>query len=183
MRRFALAVQTKGAAPFPPGGAQAPGQPPVPAAPSQDPAQDAQDANEEVQTHEWAGDLIENPDEASDPAEAFALFKGQEGEEAWLDRADDGTLTGWVRDADGSIYRYSDTDAWAVDVDDAGMARTDPGAEDTEEQDPDAEEEDAEPTPDDESAETDPAAGGGQQQSFFGNVQGKRLVLRALRTS
>ncbi|MFB7890266.1 hypothetical protein ACFCZ3_19670 [Cellulosimicrobium cellulans] len=74
--------------------------------------------------HEWAGDLYEN-DDVSDPAAAFASFSGVEGEQAWLDRHDDGTLVGWVRDADGSVYRYTDADAWAIDVQDAGMERTD----------------------------------------------------------
>lgn len=85
-----------------------------------DPAQDATDALEEVAQHEWAGDLYEEGDQ-SDPAEAFARFRGASGESAWLDRAPDGTLTGWIQDADGSIYRYTDADAFAVDVDHAEM--------------------------------------------------------------
>ena len=80
---------------------------------------------------EWAGDLFDG--EPSDPEQAFARFKGENDEEAWLDRAPDGTLTGWVRDMDGKVYRYSDVDAWAVDVDDAGMTRDD---EDSEENEP-----------------------------------------------
>lgn len=36
----------------------------------------------------------------TDPANAFAAYKGAAGEEAWLDQAPDGTLTGWVRDTD-----------------------------------------------------------------------------------
>jgi hypothetical protein len=76
---------------------------------------------EEVAEHEWAGDLYTEPD-VSDPGAAFASFSGDNGEQAWLDRADDGTLTGWVRDADGqSVSRYSDVDAWAIDVDQAAM--------------------------------------------------------------
>jgi hypothetical protein len=39
-------------------------------------------------------------------------------------KAEDGTLTGWVRDETGQVWRYSDTDAWAIDVDDAGMTQT-----------------------------------------------------------
>ena len=95
---------------------------PDPATPT-DPAE-GQGA-EETPT-EWAGDLYDQGDE-SDPAQAFAVFTGGAGLEGWLDRADDGTLTGWVRDPDGSVYRYSDVDAWAIDVRDAGMNRTDPG--------------------------------------------------------
>ena len=76
--------------------------------------------------HEWAGDIYESGDE-SDPAQAFAQFAGQEGETAWLDKTDDGTLTGWVRDADGTVFRYSDADAWHIDVDQAGMTRSDAG--------------------------------------------------------
>lgn len=111
--RFAL--QVKAAPPPPPGGAP-------PAAPSTG-APAAEPSLEDVESHEWAGDLYEEGDE-TDPAQAFAGFAGQEGEEAWLDRSEDGTLTGWVRDADGSTYRYSDPHAWATDVDDAGMTRT-----------------------------------------------------------
>ncbi|MER7759456.1 hypothetical protein [Streptomyces sp. NPDC097619] len=71
----------------------------------------------------WAGDLYDEGDE-SDPAAAFAAFSGQSGEQAWLDKAEDGTLTGWLRDETGQVYRYADPDAWAIDVDDAGMAQT-----------------------------------------------------------
>ncbi|RSS97245.1 hypothetical protein EF903_01610 [Streptomyces sp. WAC05292] len=71
----------------------------------------------------WAGDLYDEGDE-TDPAQAFAAFSGQEGEQAWLDKAEDGTLTGWVRDETGQVWRYSDPDAWAIDVDDAAMAQT-----------------------------------------------------------
>ncbi|WP_404949154.1 hypothetical protein HFP70_35820 [Streptomyces sp. ARC14] len=71
----------------------------------------------------WAGDVYDEGDE-SDPAEAYAGFSGQNGEQAWLDKAEDGTLTGWVRDETGQVWRYSDPDAWAIDVDDAGMTQT-----------------------------------------------------------
>lgn len=71
---------------------------------------------------QWAGDLDETGDQ-SDPAQAFRSFTGANGEQAWLDRAPDGTLTGWVKDTDGSVYRYTDADAWAIDVDDAHMTR------------------------------------------------------------
>ncbi|MER7937927.1 MULTISPECIES: hypothetical protein [unclassified Streptomyces] len=71
----------------------------------------------------WAGDLYDDGDE-SDPAQAYAAFSGPTGEQAWLDKAEDGTLTGWVRDETGQVYRYADPDAWAIDVDDAGMSQT-----------------------------------------------------------
>jgi hypothetical protein len=60
----------------------------------------------------------------TDPAQAYASFSGPAGEQAWLDKAEDGMLTGWVRDETGQVWRYSDPDAWAIDVDDAGMAQT-----------------------------------------------------------
>lgn len=69
----------------------------------------------------WAGDLYEEGDQ-SDPVDAFAAFTGGEGQTAWLDRAADGTLTGWVQDGD-SVYRYTDPQAWATDVDGASMSR------------------------------------------------------------
>jgi hypothetical protein len=71
----------------------------------------------------WAGDLYEDGNE-TDPGQAFGSFRGATGEQAWLDKANDGVLTGWVRDADGSVWRYGDADAWAMDVDDAGMTPT-----------------------------------------------------------
>ncbi len=78
---------------------------------------------------QWAGDEVDpGAEDVSDPAVAFAMFAGANGETAWLDVADDGTITGWVEDADGTIYRYSDTDAWAIDVDDVQMSRQEPGA-------------------------------------------------------
>ena len=70
----------------------------------------------------WAGDAYDEGDE-TDPSQAFAAFTGQDGEEAWLDRAPDGTLTGWVRDATGQVWRYTDDSAWALDVDGAQMQR------------------------------------------------------------
>lgn len=75
----------------------------------------------------WAGDVYDEGDE-TDPTLAYAAFSGQSGEQAWLDKAEDGTLTGWVRDETGQVWRYSDPDAWAIDVDDAGMAQTGGGA-------------------------------------------------------
>ncbi|MGC5042490.1 hypothetical protein ACLQ16_04135 [Streptomyces albidoflavus] len=71
----------------------------------------------------WSGDMYDEGD-GTDPAAAFAAYKGAGGEEAWLDQAPDGTLTGWVRDATGQVWRYTDPDVWAIDVDDARMTRT-----------------------------------------------------------
>ncbi|MFG2865470.1 hypothetical protein [Streptomyces sioyaensis] len=71
----------------------------------------------------WSGDMYDEGDE-TDPVDAFAAYKGTDGEEAWLDQAPDGTLTGWVRDATGQVWRYTDPDVWAIDVDDAQMSRT-----------------------------------------------------------
>ncbi|MFB8026009.1 MULTISPECIES: hypothetical protein [unclassified Streptomyces] len=68
----------------------------------------------------WAGDVYDEGDE-TDPVQAYASLSGPAGEEAWLDQAEDQTLTGWVRDETGQVWRYSDPDAWAIDVDDAGM--------------------------------------------------------------
>ncbi|MFJ4988750.1 hypothetical protein ACIP9H_33740 [Streptomyces sp. NPDC088732] len=74
-------------------------------------------------TRPWSGDMYDEGDE-TDPAQAYAAYTGSNGEEAWLDQAPDGTLTGWVRDSTGQVWRYSDVDAWAIDVDDAQMTRT-----------------------------------------------------------
>ncbi|EXU69663.1 hypothetical protein Z951_03015 [Streptomyces sp. PRh5] len=71
----------------------------------------------------WSGDMYDEGDE-SDASAAFAAYKGANGEEAWLDQAPDGTLTGWVRDDVGQVWRYTDPDVWAIDVDDAQMTRT-----------------------------------------------------------
>lgn len=71
----------------------------------------------------WSGDIYNEGDE-SDPDNAFAAYAGVDGEQAWLDRAPDGTLTGWVRDSTGQVWRYTDADAWATDVDGAQMTRT-----------------------------------------------------------
>ncbi|MGA5134440.1 hypothetical protein ACPCTO_32065 [Streptomyces olivoreticuli] len=90
------------------------------------PADDATQAPSPPPTDDarpWSGDMYDEGDE-TDPADAFAAYTGTGGEEAWLDQAPDGTLTGWVRDATGQVWRYSDADAWAVDVDDAQMTRT-----------------------------------------------------------
>lgn len=71
----------------------------------------------------WSGDMYDEGDE-TDPSAAFAAYQGADGEEAWLDQAPDGTLTGCVRDATGQVWRYTDPDVWAIDVDDAQMTRT-----------------------------------------------------------
>ncbi|MET9776153.1 hypothetical protein ABZ023_18165 [Streptomyces sp. NPDC006367] len=71
----------------------------------------------------WAGDMYDEGDE-TDPEDSFSAYAGSNGEQAWLDRALDGTLTGWVRDETGQVWRYTDPDAWAVDVDGAQMTRT-----------------------------------------------------------
>jgi len=96
--------------------------------PFEDAAVPGDDTGEQAQgvaEQEWAGDLYEDGDE-TDPAGAYASFGDEGAAQAWLDRADDGTLTGWVRDPAGEVYRYSDADAWAVDVDQSpGMTRSD----------------------------------------------------------
>ncbi|QOV40164.1 hypothetical protein IM697_18225 [Streptomyces ferrugineus] len=71
----------------------------------------------------WAGDMYDEGDE-TDPENAFAAYTGSDGEQAWLDQAPDGTLTGWVRDSTGQMWRYTDPDAWAIDVDGAQMTRS-----------------------------------------------------------
>ncbi|MEU6460325.1 hypothetical protein [Streptomyces sp. NPDC046976] len=71
----------------------------------------------------WAGDMYDEGDETS-PDNAYAAYTGSNGEQAWLDQAQDGTLTGWVRDSTGQVWRYTDPDAWALDVDGAQMTRT-----------------------------------------------------------
>ncbi|MFI1201621.1 hypothetical protein ACH4VR_19580 [Streptomyces sp. NPDC020883] len=90
--------------------------------PEDESAGDARPAPED-DARPWSGDMYDEGDE-TDPADAFATYRGIDGEEAWLDQAPDGTLTGWVRDATGQVWRYSDPDVWAIDVDDAHMTRT-----------------------------------------------------------
>ncbi|MFI9052536.1 hypothetical protein [Streptomyces sp. NPDC053427] len=99
-------------------------QPDDPAA-EEDPAAAAPEAEppQEDDARPWAGDVYDEGDE-SDPAQAYAAFSGPSGEQAWLDKAEDGTLTGWVRDETGQVWRYADPEAWAIDVDDAGMSET-----------------------------------------------------------
>lgn len=74
----------------------------------------------------WAGDLYETGS-VPDPAGAYAQFAGGDGTEAWLERNDDGTLIGWLRDGT-DVFRYTDADTWALDVDGVSMARTDAAA-------------------------------------------------------
>jgi hypothetical protein len=71
----------------------------------------------------WAGDPY-TTGPMTDPAEAFAHFSGGEGVEAWLDKQDDGTLVGWVLDGQ-DVWRYTDPNTWASDVDAAQMSRLD----------------------------------------------------------
>ncbi|MER7951959.1 hypothetical protein ABTY59_31670 [Streptomyces sp. NPDC096079] len=71
----------------------------------------------------WAGDMYDEGNE-TDPDSAYSAYSGVDGEQAWLDRGPDGTLTGWVRDSTGQVWRYTDPDAWSTDVDGAQMTRT-----------------------------------------------------------
>ncbi|WP_435059853.1 hypothetical protein [Streptomyces sp. bgisy060] len=102
-------------------------EPPGDEDPKAEPAPDHRDARP------WSGDPYDEGDE-SDPEDAFAAYKGAGGEEAWLDRAPDGTLTGWLRDETGQVWRYTDPNTWAIDVDDAQMTRTHSQASDAPEQ-------------------------------------------------
>ncbi|HET9656132.1 MAG TPA: hypothetical protein VFP72_12305 [Kineosporiaceae bacterium] len=124
--------------------------------------QDSVEQAERDATLEWAGDRYEEGDE-TDPQGAFAAFTGQGGEEAWLDRADDGTLTGWVRDADGSVFRYADPHAWCIDVDDSGMTMTHgpqlPAG--------------GEPAPSDPGRQQAPTAQPGAEPGLFDGMEGK----------
>lgn len=90
--------------------------------PVADPTSDAPPAPTD-DARPWSGDMYDEGDE-TDPAQAYAAYTGSNGEQAWLDQAPDGTLTGWVRDSTGQVWRYNDADAWAIDVDDAHMTRT-----------------------------------------------------------
>ncbi|GHH22039.1 hypothetical protein [Streptomyces lanatus] len=79
----------------------------------------------------WAGDEYNEGDETDpDGPEAWCAYTGSGGEQAWLDKAPDGTLTGWVRDSDGQVWRYTDPDAWSTDVDGAQMTQTHHNGED-----------------------------------------------------
>ncbi|MFD9394153.1 hypothetical protein ACFWBB_26475 [Streptomyces sp. NPDC060000] len=79
----------------------------------------------------WAGDEYNEGDETDpDGPDAWCAYAGSGGEQAWLDKAPDGTLTGWVRDSDGQVWRYTDPDAWSTDVDGAQMTQTHHNGED-----------------------------------------------------
>ncbi|WP_432104491.1 hypothetical protein [Streptomyces sp. bgisy091] len=79
----------------------------------------------------WAGDEYNEGDETTpEGPEAWCAYTGSGGEQAWLDKASDGTLTGWVRGGDGQVWRYTDPDAWATDVDGAQMTQTHHNGED-----------------------------------------------------
>lgn len=169
---------------------------PTPGAPAADPAAPAATPPKPTAApvtdplagaHEWAGDQLDAQGQHSDPEQAFALFKGPQGEWAWLDRSDTGVCVGWVSDSDGQVYRYDDVDAWAVDVDDAGMARTDEGAAEApaEPEEPAAEDPADEPLP---MNSEDAAASGGagsstrdQTNTPFPNLQGKSFAVRVVR--
>src|SRR5690606_5935551 len=102
---------------------------PDPAVPTED-EQDEQVMDDvDPNTREWAGDEYTEGDEP-DPLDSFGALTGTDGSEAWLERRDDGSLLGWVRDSrDDRVYRYTDPEAWAADVDGAQMARV-PGVGD-----------------------------------------------------
>ncbi|MFJ4880054.1 hypothetical protein ACIP93_33270 [Streptomyces sp. NPDC088745] len=110
-------------------------EPPAPDAPpeeggaEEDPG--AAPAPPEDDSRPWAGDEYNEGDE-TDPEgpESWCAYTGSAGEQAWLDQAPDGTLTGWVRDGDGQVWRYTDPDAWATDVDGAQMTQTHHNGED-----------------------------------------------------
>ncbi|MEU1592784.1 hypothetical protein ABZ468_07960 [Streptomyces sp. NPDC005708] len=121
--------------------------------PTADPGADPNTPTDDARP--WSGDQYDQGDE-TDPAQAFAAYTGSNGEQAWLDQAPDGTLTGWVRDATGQVYRYNDADSWAIDVDDAHMTRTHSRGDDPTGADPSA-------------PPSDPAAGSGRgvQDSMF----------------
>lgn len=112
----------------------------------------------------WAGDLYEEGT-VSDPAQAFARFQGDD-TEAWLDRNEDGTLTAWVQDG-ADVYRYSDPEAWALDVDGAGMQRTDEAPPEV----PDDAEELAEEAPTDDEGEANPFAEDGADTAITPPVE------------
>ncbi len=102
---------------------------PAPGAPAAPPPEPDPAPPQPDDVRPWAGDMYDEGDE-TDPAQAYAAFSGPHGEQAWLDKAEDGTLTGWVRDESGQVWRYSDPDTWAIDVDDAGMTQTSSGGQD-----------------------------------------------------
>ncbi|MGY1502914.1 hypothetical protein ACW4TU_41170 [Streptomyces sp. QTS52] len=115
--------------------AEDPAAPPAPDAPAEGDAvgEDPNAAPEPPadDSRPWAGDEYNEGDETDpDGPDAWCAYTGSGGEQAWLDKAPDGTLTGWVRDSDSRIWRYTDPDAWSTDVDGAQMAQTHHNGED-----------------------------------------------------
>lgn len=150
--------------------------------------------DDDMEGRQWSGDPYVEGDE-TDPSQAFAVFTSPDGDEAWLDRAPDGTLTGWVRNAEGEVWRYTDVDAWAVDVDDAGMTRADVAQEEPDEDSEEDEEPDEEEPPPDDTGPMELFAPGGIEQKHLpgrhnqqthGNRYGVRsagrLLIRAMRS-
>lgn len=146
------AADTASAEPADPAAPPAADTPPEEAGGAEDPA--AAPAPPEDDSRPWAGDMYDEGDETT-PEDAYCAYTGSNGEQAWLDRAPDGTLTGWVRDETGQVWRYTDPDAWAIDVDGAQMTRT---------HGPEGEDDTADPA-----APADPAQPGdrGVQDSMF----------------
>lgn len=187
-----MVVATKAGVPpqFQPGRGNAPAETPPDqnAPPPDDMGQEEDDGD---QGREWSGDPF-TEGEPSDPADAFASFSSPEGDEAWLDKAEDGTLTGWVRNAEGEVWRYTDADAWAVDVDDAGMVRSEGGGDEPDDQEGEEDQPDEEQPPADEEADQlipgmeKKHLPGQHDQSTHGHrysYSGSRLLIRAARSS
>jgi len=128
---------------------------PDPAVPVEDEEQEAPEVDEvDPNTREWAGDEYAEGDEP-DPLDSFGALTGSDGSEAWLERRDDGSLIGWVRDSrDDRVYRYTDAEAWAADVDGAGMNRV-PGVGDAQAPESEPAEGDVPPDEDDEGDDFD----------------------------
>lgn len=107
----------------------APDTPPEGEAVEEDPSATLEQPDDD--SRPWAGDEYNEGDETDpDGPEAWCAYTGSGGEQAWLDKAPDGTLTGWVRDSDGQVWRYTDPDAWSTDVDGAQMTQTHHNGED-----------------------------------------------------
>ncbi|MFD9190405.1 hypothetical protein ACFWCA_19505 [Streptomyces phaeochromogenes] len=108
-----------------------PAAPPDPNAPAEGGGGGGAPEQSEGDSRPWAGDEYNEGDE-TDPEgpEAWAAYSGSGGEQAWLDKGPDGTLTGWIRDGDGQVWRYTDPDAWSTDVDGAQMTQTHHNGED-----------------------------------------------------
>lgn len=89
-------------------------------------ADPAAEQQEQPEGRQWAGDPYEDTDYPA-PEDSFAHLRHPDGSEAWLEKGKSGDLTGWVRDTDGQVYRYTDMEAWIADVDGAQMTRVDNG--------------------------------------------------------